>query len=67
MHDKEKEDGVEKLRVSLRDYFAGQVARESAKNFGRLPDTAALLAKICYDIADALIAEKVRREEQESS
>ena len=46
--------------MSLRDWFAGQALKIAARNFGRLPDTAPVLAEYCYEIADAML--KAREE-----
>lgn len=53
--------------MSLRDYFAGQAMNlgEGVWPGGRLPSNAKDIAENCYALADALIAEKRRREQSQ--
>ena len=44
--------------MTLRDWFAGQALAMSAPKYMNLSDSAALLAKRCYAVADAMLAER---------
>lgn len=41
--------------LSLRDWFAGQALAMSAPVYVNLPDSADILAKRCYAVADAML------------
>jgi hypothetical protein len=47
--------------MTLRDWFAGQALSGVGKH---LPDHHPWLANHCYDLADAMLAEKDRRDAQ---
>lgn len=47
--------------MSLRDWFAGQALAMSASSYVNLPDSAALLAKRSYMVADAMLAARTER------
>lgn len=42
--------------LTIRDYFAAKALSWAQHGFDRLPGSAALLAKDCYTIADAMLA-----------
>lgn len=46
--------------MSLRDWFAGQALAMTVSTYVNLPDSAKLLARRCYAVADAMIEERAR-------
>jgi hypothetical protein len=46
--------------LSLRDYFAAQALAMTISSYVNLPDSAELLAKRCYLVADAMLTARLR-------
>lgn len=46
--------------MSLRDWFAGQALAMTAPAYVNLPESAEILARRCYAVADAMLAERER-------
>jgi hypothetical protein len=58
----ENEHGVSFFEpgMNLRDWFAGQALAMTIAAYVNLPESADLLARRCYMIADAMLAERER-------
>lgn len=50
--------------MSLRDWFAGMALQGRAHRFYNVHQRREILAKDCYEIADAMLAARERKEEE---
>lgn len=48
-------DGFTQHGMTLRDYFAGQALAMTAPAYVNLPESANILARRCYEVADAML------------